>query len=393
MDNIYVGSRGYMALGVQSAATTAVTPALYVPYFSESLTTRMNKRLQDSVKGNRNAVQDILAGLRAHRGDVEVLAEPNTTAHFFNMLMTKGSTSGSDPYTHPFTVGDTEKYYTVDIKKGKYVHRFIGVKANTISPSWVDNEMHLSLNLTGLKHFEVATLASTPTGSGPYTVVLSTDYDPTPTAGLVAGDVIAFDDGSTVTNATVASVVDETSFTTSTNVTAFGAGDKLRLRAATPSFSLLTPFMWARTQFRFGADASTALSATHTPADDGSTWTLTNTNESDDGAHTSGSYDPSDIRRTNFGASMTFVQVYEYDSDRVQFLENEKQACVIRMFAGNTSSYELRITLNNIKATEEPVETAFDTVTKITSTFTAQYDSTDGQAVDVKVINALSSIA
>lgn len=393
MQNTYVGSRGYMALGVQTDKSTTVTPSRYVPYFKENLTTAMNKREQGSVKGNRNAVQDILAGLRNHRGSVEVLAEPNTAAHIFNMFMTKGAPSGSGPYTHPFTVGDTENYYTVDIKKGYYVHRFIGVKANSISPSWVDNEMHLNVDMTALKHFEVATLSGTPTGSGPYTVTLSTDYDPSPTTGLVTGDVIEFNDGTTVTNATVASVSGVTTFTTATDVTSYAAGTKVRIRAATPSFTLLTPFMWARTEFRFAADASTALSATHTPGDEGSEWVLTHSNESDDGAHQTGSYDPSDLRRTNFGASLTFIETYENDTQRMNYLENEKQACVIRMFAGNTTSYELRITLNNIKATAQPVETAFETVTKITSTYTAQYDSSDAQAVDVKVLNNLSTIA
>ena len=393
MNNVYVGSRGYIGFGVQSDKSTAVTPSIFAPYFKENMVTSMNKHQQGSVKGNRNMVQDILSGLRTHRGSVEFLAEPNTTGHVFNMIMTKGAPSGSGPYTHPFTVGDSENYYTVDLKKGLYVHRYIGVKANSVSPVYTENEAHLNVDLTALKHFEVATLSGTPTGSGPYVVTLSTDYDPSPTTGLVAGDVIAFDDGSNVTNATVASVTGVTTFTTSTNVTSFASGTKVRLRALTPSFTLLTPFMWARTEYRFGADASTALSATHTPGDEGTEWTLTHSNESDDGAHTTGTFDPSDLRRTNFGATCTFVRVYENDDERVKYLENDKQAVVIRMFAGNTSSYELRITLNNIKAITEPVETAFETITKITSTYASQYDSSDAQAVDVKVINGLSTIA
>lgn len=393
MDNLYVGSRGYVGMAIQTDKDTAIVPTRYVPYFKDSFVTEMNKRQQGSVKGNRNMVQDILAGLRTHKGSLEVLAEPNTAGHWFNMFMTKGSTTGSDPYTHPFTVGDTEKYYTLDIKKGLYVHRYTGVKANTIAPAYTDNEMHFNIGLTALRHFEVNTLASTPTGSSPYTMVFSTDYDPEPTKCLVVGDLMAVTDGTTTTNFTVASIVDSTSITTTTNVTSFAAGNKVRLRAATPSFTLLTPFMWARTKYQFGADATAAASATHTPGDEGTEWSLTHTNESDDGAHQTGSYDPTDIRRTNFGGQFTFVQVYESDTERVNFLENEKQAVVIHMYAGNTSSYELKITMNNIKAVSEPIETAFETVTKITSTFVAQYDSTDGQAIAVSVLNALSTIA
>lgn len=393
MDNTYVGSRGYVGFAIQTDKDTAIVPTRYVPYFKDNFVTEMNKRQQGSVKGNRNMVQDILPGLRSHKGTMEILGEPNTAGHLFNMFMTKGNTSGSGPYTHPFTVGDTEKYYTMDIKKGAYVHRYTGVKANAISPAYTDNEAHFNVSFTALKHFEVATLSGTPTGTGPYTVALSTDYDPSPTNCLVAGDIMVIDDGSTTTNFTVASVASSTTITTATDLTAYTTGAKIRLRAATPSFTLLTPFMWARTQYKFGADATAALAATHTPGDEGTEWSLTHTNESDDGAHQTGSYDPSDIRRTNFGAQCTFVRVYESDTERMNFLENEKQAVVISMYAGNTSSYELRITLNNIKAITEPVETAFETVTKITSTFVAQYDSTDGQAVDVKVINNLSTIS
>lgn len=392
MDNLYVGNRGYCAIKKQADKDTAITPDVFVPYFNETVVTVNNKTQQNSVKGNRNATQDILQGLRSHGGSVTILGETNSLGYFLDMLMTKGSTTGADPYTHPFTVGDTENYYTMDLKKGDYVERYIGVKANSLTSNYVDNEFRPEISITALKTFKVGTLAGTPTGAGPYTVELGTQYDPAPTTGLVVGDTLIFDDGTTQTEAAIASVVDGTTFTTNIDVTSYGANDTIRIKAQTPSFSLLTPLTWARTEFRFGADAAAALTATHTPLDDGSTFTLTHNNESDEGANTSGSYDPSDLRRTTFDAEFATTKVYTDEVTRQAYLDNDKSAVVIRMFSGNTTDYEFRITLNNIKSVSQDVSSASSEVVKIGETFKPQYDTSDAQALDVKVINAVSSI-
>lgn len=387
MENVFVGARGYLALKKQTDKDTAVTPTVFVPYYEESLQTMNEKHRQGSVKGNRNAAQDTHQGLRSHGGDIKILAEPNTAAHIFNMLMTAGAPSGAGPYTYAYTVGDSEVYYTADVKKGKYVERFIGVKANSVKPAYEENIAQFEVSLSALASFKVATVASV-TGSGPYTITLNTDYDPTPTKGLVVGDIIEVGG----INAIVDSVASATTITVSEDVSALSGGEQLFLRAQTPSYSLLTPFSWARTEYRFGADASAALSATHTPLDDGTEWELTHANEADEGAHTTGSYDPSDLRRTIFDGTVTAVRVFNSLTQTEDFLDNNKQALVVRMFAGNTSTYELRLTFNHLKSIEQTKETAFDSVTKTTDTLAPQVDASDGVAVGVTIINNLSTL-
>lgn len=391
MDNLYVGNVGYCIIGKQTDKDTAVTPSIAIPITQENLTTNANKHLQATIKGNRNQYQDVNVGQRSHTGSITALAEPNTTAHLLNMLLTKGNTSGSNPYTHPFTVGQTEKYYTVDVKKGRYIQRFIGVKANSLNYTQQDNVIYWEMGLTGLKSFMVAKAASV-SGTGPYTVTLKTDYDPSPTDGLTTSDTLIWWDGSAEVEVTIASIVDGVSFTTSVDVSALSADDEFYLKAQTPSFTLLSPFLWSKTEFRFGATASAAASADHTPLDQGSVFTLTHNNEDDNGAMTSGSLDPSDLRRTTFIAGLHTDRVFLDISDYRRYVENEKRACVVKMFSGASNQYSFTLTLNNIKSTNQPRDAAADAVVHVIDDFTPQYDSSDGQAVSVSVINALSSI-
>ena len=154
----------------------------------------------------------------------------------------------------PFTLtANPTKSYTVDVSTGNLVKRFYGVMASKISPSFNNNEMQLKVSVSALGSFLGATLASTPTGSNPYTVVFDTQYTATPTAGLVAGDLIRFyhEGGSSYTDATVATIVNGTSITTVTNVTGFVQGDYMFLRPATPSFNVANTFLWSATDFQF----------------------------------------------------------------------------------------------------------------------------------------------
>ena len=389
MQNVYVGNRGYFGLKKQVDATTAIVPTIYIPYYAESMKTIITKHRQNTVKGNRMYAQDTHQGLRSHTGEVTVLCEPNTIGYLMDMLLTKSSTSGGGPYTHVFGIGDTENYYTVDIKKGNYVERYVGVKANSFKPTYVDGVMQASIGLSALKTFKVATLSGTPTGVGPYTVALNTDYDPSPTTGLVVGDIVKV--GSV--DAIVASIPSVSTFTCVADVSAEAAGAQVYIRAATPSFTLLTPFHWGRTEYRFSlVDAATALSATHTPLDEGTEFSITHANEADEGAHQTGAYDPTDLRRLTVDGEVNMTRVFDTLNESEDFMDNNKKALVIRMFAGNTTTYELRITFNNLKVTEQAKDAPTDTIVKIVQKLQPQYDTSDSQGLAVTVINNVSTI-
>lgn len=392
MNNVYIGAKGYFLIKKQTDKNTAIKPDFAIPYISEDITTKMAKHQEKSVKGNRSAVQRVVNSGRSHGGTVSVPAYTNITAHILNMMLTRGSVSGSGPYTIPFTAGDTEQYYTLDIKKGNFVHRFIGVKGHSLAMAQDEGAIRWDVELAGLKAFHVARAAGTPSGSGPYTVTLKTDYDPAPTTGLTTADTLIWENSSGVqTDVTIASVPNGTTFTTIVDVSLAAANDKFYLKAQTPTFSLGDLLLWGRTEFRFGADASAALSATHTPGDAGSVFKIIVNNETNEGAMQSGSYDPTDFRRTTVDVDFTFEAVYDQQDDLQRYLDNEKRACVIRLFT-DTSSHEFRLTLNDIKGTDQPLASAGDGVTKVNTVFKPAYDVTDTQSMDVKVICGLSTV-
>lgn len=383
---------GYLAMIKEVTKGTPLTPTTYVPLYEESLDTNPNNIEDTPIMGNKAMTYWVLQGQRSHSGDLKVLAEPNSAALFVDMLLTKGNTSGGGPYTHPFTLSPTTnpKSYTIDIAKGQMVFRYMGVEASEISPAFDNDKMQLAVKVAALKSFTVREIASV-SGTGPYTIVFKTNYDPSPTTGLVVGDLVrVFLAAGTTIDAVVATIPGGTSITCIADVSTATAGDMLTLRPATPSFATLTPFLWARTEFRFGATASAALSATHTPLETGSLWTLKHEFADKDGAMRSGSFDPAALPRTKGGAELATKMFFDSPDEYNRFMTIAKRACVVRHFS--ETGYELRVTLNNLRAKEDPIKIKEGSILYNEVKYTAVYDTSDAQVMDVSVLNNLSTI-
>ena len=380
---------GYLAIKKQSDKNVGVTPNIYVPLYSESLNTMANLDADNPIAGNKAAVFQHIQGVRHHTGDLQVLAEPNTAGYLFDMLLKKGSTTDANPlYTHPFTLDPSDpNAYTMDIAKGGTVFRFIGAEISEIGHEFSDNKMLFNLAVSARKSFIVREIASVASD----VITFKTNYDPSPTTGLVAGDIIQIlkADGTTV-NGTIETVDSIIQVTLVAAATGANDGDLFYLRAATPSFSTVTPFLWSRTEFRFAEDAATALTAAHTPLQPGSAWTLQHNFEENEGAKRSGSFDPAELVRTQGDGELGVQVRFDTPEELNRFLTNTKRACVIRHFSGD--DHELRVTLNNLKWTEAPVELQTGEIVYIEGTMKPQYDTSDGQVFDVKVLNAVASI-
>lgn len=383
---------GYFALIKEAAKGTALTPDTYVPLYEDTLTTELSRDEDNPIVGQKFARFNVYQGQRFHTGTLQVLAEPNIAGYVLDAIMTKGTTTGSDPYTHPFTYsGVTDpNSYTFDINRGRMVDRFIGAEISQVGIAFQDNKMVFDLTVSAQKNFSIREVDSVAAA----VVTLKTNYDPTPTDGLVASDLIGFYDvsaGTYITNLTVASVDNATDFTASGSPALIDDGDLVFLRPATPSLSLLTPFLWARSEFRFGVDASTALSAAHTPVEPGSAWSLLHPFEGDSGSKRSGSFDPAVLNRLQGDAEFTVTQEFDNLEDYNRAMTNAKHSCIIRHFSG--TAHELRVTINNIHRIDpqaRPLNTGeiiFDE-----QTYKPIYDTSDAQGIDVKVINALSTI-
>lgn len=287
---------------------------------------------------------------------------------------------------------------TIDISTGDVVKRFYGCMISKITPAWKDNEMTLKATVSALGSFQGRTIASV-SGSGPYTVVLDTTYDPSPTTGLVVADNIRFYTPGTYTptSATVASITNGTTFTTSTNVSSYSANSSVVYLApnASPTFSLLPNFLWTNTQFIPGATASAALSATQLRVEQGSSWEVDYSFNNDTGEQRSGGNDPQSLPRTTVNADLTIKKFFHYPDDIQNMNLLTKGAWQIRHYAytaNSAATYELRITFNHAVTSNplpqlKPKETEYSNIK-----YDLQYDNTDGQMYSVTVINTLATI-
>jgi len=387
---------GYCAIGIEATKGTAVTPDVKIPLYSETLATILNLDDDIPIMGNRFARYAIRQGQRDHTGEILVLAEPKTAPHFFNMLLTKGTTTNSGSvYTHPYTHGNTTNSYTLEFDKGGIIHRYMGVEVRSIVPVFEENVMKLRLEVSALKQFSIAPISS---ASGT-TVTLATDYDPNPTDGVVAGDTIVLVDVSGGTSGdteevTISSVDSGTQLTVSSITGTYTTGDYCYVKAQSLSETLGAPFSWARTEFRFGTTAAVALTATHTALERGSEWRLYNRFEDDAGAKRSGSYDPISLVRTIGDVELSAKQFFDDAVELQKWLSVTKVACVIRSFGAlisGTTYNEIRVTINSMKIKESPDPMTSNEIIYLNQVYGAQYDTSDAQGMDVKVINDVAA--
>lgn len=453
---------GYIGLKVEATPGVAVVPTDFIPLYSEDMSTMLNLVEDVPIAGMAWGRYQNLQGQRGHKGKFTCMAEPNTAAKLFNMLMTAGTiltgytitctsanatigatyTNNGQTFTvvgtiaasttllvvgtgapaasgtltkatgtgdatitfsafsanninmWPFTTGVGAASYTVDISTGNQVFRFFGSGLSQISPKFQGNEMQFECNMSSLGAWDTRQLASTPTGTNPWTIVFDTTYDPAPTDGLVVGDTLQIQKaaGGTI-NIVVASInVNGTTITTTTaDPTSAVLGDAVIIRPQTPSFTSRTPFLWSRSQFCFSTTALLALSATHTPLEQGVDWAVMHKFENDEGSKRSGNFDPASLPRLTYDASFKIKKFFDDPLDMAKFNSLVKQAVVIRHFS--ETNFELRITMNNIKPRTTPKpKLSSDALAYAEFEFAPQYDPTDGQAMDVKVLDALAAL-
>jgi hypothetical protein len=245
---------GYAALKKEVTRAVPVTPNVFVPLYKETLMTDMHLDEDNPIMGVRSFPYNDFVGMRSHDGQITVLAEPNTAEFFLDMMLTAGSITGAGPYTHPFTEGLANSY-TLDLAKGQVVHRYWGVEAEMIEPTFDKDKMQFNIDVSARGSFLSRKIASVTTTS----ITFDTTYDPSPTTGLVIGDLVrcmSATTPSTTADFTVSSITNGTTVVVNSTAAAYIAGDYFFLRPQTPSYTILSPFLWGRTQFQFGATAA-----------------------------------------------------------------------------------------------------------------------------------------
>jgi hypothetical protein len=386
----------------QTDPNTPVAPTIALPLYDETVSTDGHFQNINPAAGSKFITYATLPGQRSHNGEITTLFEPNTAAHLINVLLLKGSTTGTDPATHPYTLGLDSASYTYDVSLGNIVKRIWGVKASKFGINWQDNEAQAKLSISGLGSFDGREILSI-SGSGPYTIVLKDPngiYDGAPTKGLIVGDAIRFYDLGTsayVCDATVATITDGITFTftlVSGSTTLITAGDAVHLRPVTPTYNNLQSFLWSKTRFYFAATAAAALAlplTSHTPLEIGTEWEVSHGFVEDEGSKRSGSHDPASLDRLFGDATFKIKKLTDSPEDLLLFKNLNKTACVVRMFSGLTNQYEFRLTLNAL-ITDKPLgsikagELIFSELDMKTNVSQA-----DAQAFDIKVLNAITT--
>lgn len=384
-----LGNLGYFAFATETTkGVVGTTPNNYLPIYGESFQTNSNFQAQQPIYGGKYSTYATLKGQRDHQGELTTLAEPNSTALLYNYLLTKESSTGSSPATNVLGFSGTAnpKSATIDISLGNIVKRFWGVEFSSISPDWSDNELRHKIKASALGSFQARTIASVSTT----TVVLDTKYDDRPSKGLVTGDLVRIYKPATgvTLDTTVATINgDGKTIVLGASAAAFAAGDILHLRpATTPSFDMLPTFLFAKTQFCFGATAAAALSATQTAIEQGSSFEISHPFKNEGGEKRSGSFDPISLVRLGGNASLSLSKFFDTPEDVQAFNDMTKKALVIRHFAGDANQYEYRVTFHNLTVDKPVASLSAQEVNYANLNLIPNYDPTDGRAVTVTVI-------
>lgn len=379
-----VAAKGYIAVKKQVDQTTVATPNIYVPYYSQGVTTDPHFQSDEPIFGRRFRRLQSLQGIRSHGGPIVVMAEPDSAPVFHDMTcaLVSNDATGNPIYRYDFGESTTldPNPYTMDISYGSYVERFWGVGAEKLTYGWNGEKMQLSMDVAGLGSFNGREIASISTTA----VTLKTDYDPAPTKGLVVSDLVKIvkADGTTA-NFTVSAITSDTVVTLNATAAAFAAGDMLVLRPASPTLSFKTPFLWPRTQFYFAADAATALtnsatSTNQTRLDMGTEISIMNSFDNNEGTKRSGSFDPASLPRTVYDASIKIKTFLDNPEKIKDWNALRKKAMIMRSFSG--TGHELRVTINNMIAltNDHPTESA--AIIYHEFTYQPNFDTTDSQA-------------
>jgi len=391
---MYLSDKSYLAIKPEITEGTPVIPNIFCPLVSESVKTILNYDADRRMKGYDFKSDDLLKGSRKHEGDIVVLADADNLAHFFNMTLKKGATTGSATgYTHPFTVGDP-KSYTIEIQKGPYAQRYFGVKADQLKGEYVDQKLQVTVSVKATGQFSVGSLKEALSGAVT-SLKLGYDYDSSPTTGLVIGDVISLElDNGSYQDITLTSVENdgETVGFESLSLTS-AIGNKIYLKAQTPSYtSLSKPLLQGNTLVGISdtsanADTAVASKATATPLYQ---FAFTIKNNLFD-AQASGSQSPIKLLPQTREAQLTIGRLFEDVSQHVAWLNSVKQALTLvntgDTITGGSNKESFTIRFHKIKpiTNEEPLEVG--SLIMDNQEMEVLYDTTDAKALEVSIVN------
>jgi hypothetical protein len=391
----YLGSNSYLGLKVEAVENTPVIPNAFCPLISESIKTNINYTADRRMKGIDFKSDDLLPGNKMHEGDIVVYPDADNLGHFLNMLMEKGSTTGSATgYTHPFTFG-TAKSYTIEIQKGPYAQRFYGVKAKQIQGIFEDQKLKLTISVKAVGQFSGGQLKAALSGSVTE-LKLSSAFTSSPNKGLVVGDTICLqlDSGSyqdivlTSVNADLETVGFE-----ALSITA-AANNLIYLKAQTPSYTSLGGIL-TQGNTLVGVAATSTLADTAAASKSTATsmydFSFTLNNNLFDAPSTGNNQGPVKLIEQTKEAQLSISRIFEDVSQHVSWLNSIKQALTMiitgNTISGGTTKESLTIKFHKVKpmTNDEPLEV--DSIIFDRQEMEALYDSSDAESIEISLVN------
>lgn len=256
---------GYLAIGEETTAGTAVKPSVYLELMSESIVSNYNIVPSTQIAGRIDVNQRAIKSTIDITGDITVLVEPKNLGHLLQNFFGAPQTTtivANKVYQHTFRPSATLKTYTMDIKPAdaNYVRRYVSVYINSLAFSQVDNKIQLVLSVQALKAFDNARVTTT-TASG---TALHVDQ----TKGLTTSDtiwIIDKDDEETKKyERTVSAVNSETKITVNSAFsTSVDVDDIVVIKKSTPIYTASNDLIWiGGTEYGLGTGESAMYNTT-----------------------------------------------------------------------------------------------------------------------------------
>jgi len=224
---------GYLAIIPEVTAGTPLTPTNYLRYLSDGIEVNFGTSPVQEIAGSRERNIRSVANQIEVGGDIEFYVESKMIGHFLRGLYgapTSQVLTAGIANRHTFTVTDTPKTYTIDIKPADapWIHRYYGAQITKLAFEPDDNKIKCTATITPRKAFinaRVLTAASSGTA-------LNIDQ----TAGLTTADsILVLDktDGYTVKSTlTISSITDDTNLVVSTIGSSLVVGDIVVIKKA-----------------------------------------------------------------------------------------------------------------------------------------------------------------
>jgi len=396
----------YLAIKRESTAALAVKPSHFLRFKDGDVMFKQDIIANNPIQNNRWNALNAVKGKATAEWTYNVDLDANECVHFLapalGGLATTDVSSNTSAYRHDITVANTLP--TVSIEQGKgnltdtsnnyqnfVVHRAYGVMIDSFTLSGSDGILNLAVSVKAhgllMKRNLVSDIAS---GS---TKVLSLDS----AEGFVSGDsVLTYDETphSEVDTLTAISIANKTvSIATLSNSYTVANKAKVELQPQSPSYGTAAKvFSFIHARFQFGADLTAAASASLENIED---WELTFMNNLEE-RHGSLRETPSVIAPKGAKATFKYTKYFENSVERDRYLNQTKRTGILTITndeiisAGDTnnSKYKILIQMSDVRFTSEEMPTGTDELYAISVEAECYYDTSDGQAIQIKVTNA-----